>query len=65
VSGQWEIDIMSEGEHLLVVDDDPEICASLESYFAKNGYKITTLNSGEGMTELSLGDNKDRSSIRN
>ena len=43
---------MSEGEHLLVVDDDPEICASLESYFAKNGYQITTLNSGEGMAEL-------------
>ena len=40
---------MSNDGHLLIVDDDPEVCASLESYLSKNGYEISILYSGEGL----------------
>jgi len=43
---------MDTNEHILVVDDDVEICASLDSYLSKNGYKVSSLNSGDGLTEL-------------
>ncbi|MBT4966887.1 MAG: response regulator [Alphaproteobacteria bacterium] len=42
---------MSNDGHLLIVDDDPEVCASLESYLSKNGYQISILYSGEGLEE--------------
>jgi two-component system OmpR family response regulator len=43
---------MDTNEHILVVDDDTEICASLDSYLSKNGYRVSSLNSGDGLTEL-------------
>lgn len=43
---------MESTEHILVVDDDPEICASLDSYLTKNGYEVSSLGSGEGLSEL-------------
>ena len=50
---------MSNDGHLLIVDDDPEVCASLESYLSKNGYQISVLNSGEGLEEMLDGQNID------
>jgi two-component system, OmpR family, response regulator len=50
---------MSNDGHLLIVDDDPEVCASLESYLSKNGYRISILNSGEGLEKLLDGDDVD------
>jgi two-component system, OmpR family, response regulator len=43
---------MSNDGHLLIVDDDPEVCASLESYLSKNGYEISILYSGEGLEKM-------------
>ena len=36
-------------DHLLVVDDDPEIRHLLQSYLEKNGYRVTTAAEGNGM----------------
>ncbi len=35
--------------HLLVVDDDPEICDLLKQYLGKNGYQVTTVGDGKKM----------------
>lgn len=32
---------------LLVIDDEPDQCASLESYFGKRGFSVLTVNNGE------------------
>ncbi|MCU7917055.1 MAG: response regulator [Candidatus Thiodiazotropha sp. (ex Epidulcina cf. delphinae)] len=36
-------------DHILVVDDDPEIRHLLKSYLEKNGYKVTSVAEGNGM----------------
>ena len=36
-------------DHLLVVDDDPEIRHLLKTYLEKNGYQVTTVTEGNGM----------------
>ena len=36
-------------DHILVVDDDPEIRALLKSYLEKNGYQVSTAVEGNGM----------------
>ena len=35
--------------HILVVDDDPEIRLLLKSYLEKNGYQVSTAVEGSGM----------------
>ncbi|WP_375058354.1 response regulator [Zobellella sp. DQSA1] len=44
---------MSEwaGRHILVVDDDEEICALLKSYLERSGFKVSSLNSGERLLQ--------------
>ena len=39
-------------DHLLVVDDDPEIRHLLRTYLEKNGYRVTTASEGKGMWEV-------------
>lgn len=39
-------------DHLLVVDDDPEIRHLLKTYLEKNGYRVTTASEGKGMWEV-------------
>jgi two-component system OmpR family response regulator len=36
-------------DHILVVDDDPEIRHLLKQYLEKNGYRVTTVGDGNGM----------------
>lgn len=36
-------------DHILVVDDDPEIRTLLQSYLEKNGLRVTTVGDGHGM----------------
>ncbi|MBA1333421.1 transcriptional regulator, partial [Candidatus Endoriftia persephone str. Guaymas] len=36
-------------DHILVVDDDPEIRHLLKTYLEKNGYQVTTAAEGTGM----------------
>ena len=38
--------------HLLVVDDDPEICDLLKQYLEKNGYRVTTVGDGKEMLSI-------------
>ena len=39
----------TQPDHLLVVDDDPEIRHLLKTYFEKNGYLVTAVSEGSGM----------------
>ena len=36
-------------DHILVVDDDPEIRQLLRTYLQKNGLRVTTVGEGNGM----------------
>jgi len=36
-------------DHILVVDDDPEIRRLLQAYLEKNGLRVTTVGDGDGM----------------
>lgn len=39
----------TQQDHILVVDDDPEIRHLLKSYLVKNGYQVTAVAEGNGM----------------
>lgn len=39
----------NSSDHILVVDDDPEIRHLLKQYLEKNGYQVTTVGDGNGM----------------
>ena len=44
---------MTEGPHILVVDDDARLRALLSRYLAENGFRVTTADSaGEARTQL-------------
>jgi two-component system, OmpR family, response regulator len=40
---------MEAREHILVVDDDPDICDLIRDYLTGEGYHVTTVMDGEGM----------------
>ena len=40
---------MQLNEHLLIVDDDPEICELLQGYLQRNGYTVSVVGDGNGM----------------
>ena len=40
---------MQPNEHLLIVDDDPEICDLLQDYLQQNGYRVSVVGDGRGM----------------
>lgn len=40
---------MQPNEHLLIVDDDPEICDLLQGYLQQNGYRVSVVGDGRGM----------------
>jgi two-component system OmpR family response regulator len=40
---------METTEHILVVDDDREICGLLEEFLTRNGYRVTAVGDGEAM----------------
>lgn len=41
--------MINSADHILVVDDDPEIRHLLKQYLEKNGYQVTTVGDGGGM----------------
>lgn len=43
---------MNSVKHLLVVDDDPEICELLARYLEKNEYRVSTAESGRAMMRI-------------
>ncbi len=40
---------MAKQPHILVVDDDPQICQLVEEYLSKHGYQVTTAHDGRQM----------------
>lgn len=42
----------SNRDHILVVDDDPEIRHLLQAYLEKNGLRVTTTGDGNGMWQV-------------
>jgi two-component system OmpR family response regulator len=40
---------MEAREHILVVDDDPDICDLIRDYLTGEGYRVTTVMDGEAM----------------
>jgi len=38
---------MQDTAHLLIIDDDPEICLMLQNYLAEHGYQIRTASDGQ------------------
>jgi len=40
---------MSQTDHILVVDDDPEICELLATHLERNGYRVTGARDGRQM----------------
>ena len=40
---------MNRLNHILIVDDDPEICHLLQDYLEKNGFRAMAVNNGKGL----------------
>ncbi len=38
--------------HILIVDDDPQICGLVQDYLSKHGYQVSTANNGVEMNEV-------------
>ncbi len=45
---------MNEQEHILVIDDDTELCELLSNYMQREGFDITTVNDSEQGLEMAL-----------
>ncbi|MGH7094910.1 MAG: hypothetical protein ACREFB_15420 [Stellaceae bacterium] len=43
---------MSELGHILVVDDDVEVCTMVDEYLTDQGYRITVSHDGGGMRQV-------------
>ena len=43
---------MTDSPHILVVDDEPEICEGLHDYFSDQGFRVSTANSGPAMRDI-------------
>jgi len=43
---------MSDNGHILVVDDQQEICALLRDYLTDEGFRVTTARDGDGLREI-------------
>jgi two-component system, OmpR family, response regulator len=43
---------MSENEHILVVDDQREICDVVQDYLSGEGYRVSTAHDGTGMRRV-------------
>ena len=51
---------MSSIDHILVVDDDPDVCTLISHFFEKNGLRVSVVGDGLGLrTVLESGDQVD------
>ena len=46
-------------QHLLVVDDDPQTCAVLKTYFGRHGYEVSTASGAGEALRMASGGNFD------
>ncbi|MBF0459840.1 MAG: response regulator [Magnetococcales bacterium] len=40
---------MTTTDHILIVDDDPEICTLVSRFFEKNGFRVSAVTDGKGL----------------
>src|ERR1051326_5802206 len=50
--GNWKLDPMNGTPHLLIVDDDKELCALLSTFLARHGYRVSTAHDGKAMMQI-------------
>ncbi len=50
---------MSDGEHILVVEDDPSLAAWISDYLNDHGYRVSVANRGDAAVELIEADMPD------
>ncbi|MBF0195610.1 MAG: response regulator [Magnetococcales bacterium] len=43
---------MTTQDHILVVDDDPDICTLVSDFLEKNGFKVSVAMDGKGLQEV-------------
>ena len=43
---------MAEAQHVLVVDDEPDICRQIEEYFSEAGIRVTSVGDGQAMRSV-------------
>lgn len=50
---------MAQQPHVLVVDDEPDICAQIEEYFSAAGFKVSSAGDGPAMRAVAEGSQVD------
>jgi two-component system OmpR family response regulator len=43
---------MSAAQHLLLVDDDKELCALLSKFLTRHGYRVSIAHHGNAMASI-------------
>src|SRR4051794_34762188 len=43
---------VTQGKHILVVDDQPDICEMIEDYLLDEGYRVSTAHDGQQMRRV-------------
>jgi two-component system, OmpR family, response regulator len=51
-AGNKVIDVEMTPSHVLMVDDDPDICGVVRDYLTQNDFRVTTVSSGKQMLEI-------------
>jgi two-component system, OmpR family, response regulator len=49
---QGDAGVMSAAQHLLLVDDDKELCALLSKFLTRHGYRVSVAHNGNEMTSV-------------
>lgn len=43
---------MAASDHILIIDDDPDICTLVGGFFRKNGFEVTVAHHGKGLRDV-------------
>src|SRR3979411_2657967 len=49
---QGNFDVMNAAPHLLIVDDDKELCALLSKFLSRHGYRVSIAHNGSQMAAI-------------
>lgn len=50
---------MAEAQHVLVVDDEPDICRQIEEYFSEAGIRVTSVGDGQALRTVAAAERVD------
>lgn len=50
---------MAEAQHVLVVDDEPDICRQIEEYFSEAGIRVTSVGDGQALRSVAQAERVD------